>query len=363
MRQKIDAKAEPWYTAWQELQGESDAKLTWTPHPVADWDANKNAYMGGDAVAAYSHALQWALTGKQENADKAIEILNAWSSTLQTIHGTTKQDMVVCGWNGNKLANAAELLRYYTPPGGKPSGWKDEDIQRFTTMLGKMTDVMKNFNPRFNGNWDAAMMNSLMCIAVFTDDQDLFKRATDHFAGKDQVPDSPSTPDSPSPDKGHLTSYFLLTGQCQESGRDQGHVQMGIGNYIAICEVASKQGIDLFSAADNRLLLGIEYTAKYMLGNDDVPFAPSPIQKWMAISPADRGLYSPIWEAAYQHYACDKGLPMPYTKQIVEGTSVLDLGRKTPGNYRPEGSSPNTGICWGTLTMYRGPSESQVAPK
>jgi hypothetical protein len=230
-------------------------------------------------------------------------------------------------------------------------------------MLGKMTDVMKNFNPRFNGNWDAAMMNSLMCIAVFTNDQDLFKRVTDHFAGTDQVPDSPATPDSPSPDKGHLTSYFLLTGQCQESGRDQGHVQMGIGNYIAICEVASRQGIDLFSTADNRLLLGVEYTAKYMLGNDDVPYAPSPIQKWMVISPADRGLFSPIWEAAYQHYALDKGLPMPYTKQIIEGTAVMDLGRKTPGNYRPEGSSPNTGICWGTLTMYKGPSDTQGTPK
>ena len=38
--------------------------------------------MGNSANAAYEHALQWAVTGDRAYADKAIEILNAWSSVL-----------------------------------------------------------------------------------------------------------------------------------------------------------------------------------------------------------------------------------------------------------------------------------------
>lgn len=356
IRTKIEAGAEPWSSAWQQLQSEYYSKLNWTPHPEADWDANKNAYMQGDAVAAYAHALQWALTGKQEHADKAIEILNAWSSTLENIHGTTSQEKLVCGWNGYKLANAAELLRYYTPKNGKPSGWNDADIKRFQSLLAKMTGVMGDFMPGFNGNWDASMMNSLLCIAIFNDDRELFKVVTDHFAGKYQ-----SAP--PKNDHGHLKAYILPTGQCQESGRDQGHVQMGLGNYVALCEAAWKQGVDLYGAENNLLMTGMEYTAKYMLGNDDVPFAELPPLPWKVISAQDRGRYAPIYEAAYQHYVHRKGLEMPYTKEVIAGTSVLLVNRKTPGNYRPEPSTLNTGICWGTLTTFKGDEDPQAASK
>jgi hypothetical protein len=356
MRQKIEAHAEPWSSAWTELQKEPHSQITWTPHAVADWDANKDPYMDGDALAAYSQALQWALTGKQEHADKAIEILNAWSSTLQTIHGNRSQDMVVSGWNGCKLANAAELLRTFTPVGGQPSGWKQEDIQRFTKMLGILTNDMKDFKSTFNGNWDAGMMNSLMCIAVFTDDQDLFNKVTDHFAGK--------YPDANTPrDKGHLAVYIEPSGQCEESGRDQGHTQMGLGEYVSVCEVAWKQGVDLYSTENNRLLIGLEYTAKYMLGND-VPFAVLPTHpEWPTISAKNRGVFSPIYEAPYQHYFYRKGLDMPYTKQVIFNTAAMRITDKTPGPYRPEGSSLNSGICWGTLTMYKGTEDPQAAKK
>jgi hypothetical protein len=357
MRAKIEAKAEPWSSAWAELQAEPHSKLAWTPHAVADWDANADAYMQGDALAAYSQALQWALTGQQEHADKAVEILNAWSSTLQTVHGDRSQEMVVCGWNGCKLANAAELLRYYTPADGKPSGWKDADIQRFTKMLGILTNVMKPFKPTFNGNWDAAMMNSLMCIAVFTDDQDLFKTVTDHFAGKYPTANTPR-------DKGHLAVYIQpSTGECEESGRDQGHTQMGLGNYVSVCEVAWKQGVDLYSTENNLLLLGLEYTAKYNLGNN-VPYAVLPTHpEWTIISAKNRGVFLPIWEAPYQHYVVRQGLAMPFTKQVLADTSAMHVTNKTPGNYRPEPSSLNSGICWGTLTMYKGAEEPPAASK
>jgi len=48
---------------------------------------------------------------------------------------------------------------------------------------------------------------------------------------------------------------------------------------------------------------------------------------------------------------------MPYTKQVIFRNNVGVNGRNrgAPGPYRPEGSTPNCGICWGTLTMFQGP--------
>ena len=70
-------------------------------------------------------------------------------------------------------------------------------------------------------------------------------------------------------DNGTVSHYLdAETGQCQESGRDQGHVILGLGAMSAVCEIAWKQGNDLYSSFDNRILTGYEYTVKYNLGYD-----------------------------------------------------------------------------------------------
>ncbi|MBI2945055.1 MAG: hypothetical protein HYY25_12705 [Candidatus Wallbacteria bacterium] len=74
----------------------------------------------------------------------------------------------------------------------------------------------------------------------------------------------------------------------------------------------------------------------------------------MKISASGRGQFGPIWEMAYQHYVLRRGLPMPFTTRIVFGQKLSVVGRKQPCPYRPEPALPNTGICWGTLTAYRG---------
>ena len=128
------------------------------------------------------------------------------------------------------------------------------------------------------------------------------------------------------------------SGQCQESGRDQSHVQMGIGFLGAACEIAWKQGVDLYGAYDNRLALGFEYTAKYNLGHD-VPFEPySSIDgryKHTSISRRGRGRFRPIYERAYHHYHDRMGLDMPYTLEVIQ-------------KMRPEGWHIQH-TSWGTL--------------
>jgi hypothetical protein len=341
MRKKLAAKAEPWCSAWEKNKP-GPRENGWAAHPKAEWDATKGMYMDGDPVVAHKEALQWALTGNPANAAKAMEILNAWSSTLQTIvRHRMPQEKLSSGVNAHHFANAAELL-CYGGPNGKTSGWGKEDIQRFKKMLGLFYKVMEDFQPGYNGNWDAIMMNSMICMGVFLDDQAMFDRAVKHYV-QGQKPN------------GGLANYIYPSGQCQESKRDQGHVQWGIGAFVSLCEVAWKQGVDLYSTENNRLLVGLEYTAKYMLG-EDVPFEGTGV-----ISPSQRGLFSPIWEAPYQHYVFRKGLEMPYTKRIIFGTDVKVNGRNkgATGPYRPEGGY-SVGISWGTFTMFKGEEGPQA---
>lgn len=345
MRKKIAAHDEPWFSAWE--QGLKSQKGKSAPHAVAEWDATKDGYMGSDPLTAHREALAWALTGDPARAANAVAILNAWSSTLKTVvPHDMPQEMLAIGWDGYHFANAAELL-CHAKPDRKASGWKEEDIEQFKKMLRQFYSVIENFKSGYNGNWDASMMNTMACMGVFLDDQAMFDRAVKHYI------------DGEAP-HGGLAYYIASSGQCQESGRDQGHVQMGLGNLVALCEVAWKQGVDLYGAKDNRLMAGLEYTAKYMLG-DAVPFDPQ-FSRFKIISEDKRGVFTPIYETAYQHYVFRKGLSMPFSKEVIYNNRVKVNGRNkdVPGAYRPEGQSLNTGICWGTLTMYKGEETPQA---
>ena len=117
---------------------------------------------------------------------------------------------------------------------------------------------------------------------------------------------------------GAITHYFNDFGECQESGRDQGHTQMGLGYLGCAAEIAWKQGVDLYGAADSRLALGYEYTAKYNLGQD-VPFQPfrSVGGRYHYKQISGRGGFAPIYEIVYHHYHGRAGMEMPFTKQVI----------------------------------------------
>jgi hypothetical protein len=94
---------------------------------------------------------------------------------------------------------------------------------------------------------------------------------------------------------------------------------MGIAIMGAICEMAWKQGDDLYGYDNNRFLAGCEYVAKYNLGGD-VPYKPYANDKGTSqeISAAARGTVRPGWELVYNHYVKRKGLAAPYTTKMAE---------------------------------------------
>ena len=100
---------------------------------------------------------------------------------------------------------------------------------------------MRPYYPQANGNWDGAIIHSLIAMAIFTDNRPLYDNAVNHFKH--------------APVNGSIFKYIYPNGQCQESPRDQGHVQLGIGEFAGAAQVAYTQGTDLFSLAGNRIAL------------------------------------------------------------------------------------------------------------
>ena len=324
IKQRISAGEEPWTRGWNRLLEAKISSLDWQAKASSEVlrGTNNRPDIGAsdlerDSAAAYSHAIQWFITDDERHAHKVIAILNEWSSTLKSI-GDHDAKLLV-GMTGVNMINGAEIIRHTS------SLWQEHDIAQFEKMLlGVHYEVIKDFFDWANGNWDASMIQTMLSIGVFLDNDAIFQQAVTYFLeGKGN---------------GTILNYFNEFGQCQESGRDQSHVQMGIGFLGTACEIAWKQGVDLYGAYDNRLALGVEYTAKYNLGND-VPFAPfSSIDgryKHTSISRRGRGRFRPIYERAYHHYHDRLGLKMPYTAEVIH--------KNRPEGWHIQHSS------WGTL--------------
>jgi len=150
------------------------------------------------------HALLWALTGKVAHAKKAAEIIGAWSSMLESIGNHDARLLV--GMEGYDYCNAAELLKHTW------DGWPQRDQARFEKMLRDIFyPIIKDFYPSANGNWDASMLQTMLAMGVYLDDRAMFDRGVDYYLKGEG--------------NGAVRHYFKPSGQCQESGRGQGHTQ------------------------------------------------------------------------------------------------------------------------------------------
>lgn len=310
MKEMVARGAEPWKSGFDVFKASPYSSATWTPRPVEHVErslligAGKNiGNLEKDVCAAYQNALMWAITGDEAHAKKAIEILNAWSGTFKVFDGTDVE--LGAGLCGFKMASAAEIMRTYP-------GWAPADIKQCKKMLMEVFyPPIQYFALWAHGNWDLACMKGMMAIGVFCDNHALFDKAVDfYYKG---------------PGNGSLTHYVVNeNGQLQESGRDQPHTQLAIGHLSELCEIGWSQGMDMYSAVNNRLLKGFEYTAKYNLG-EEVPFEPYtdtsgrfPATK---ISSNGRGGLRSIFEMVLNHYQYRAKLPAEqykYTKIAAE---------------------------------------------
>lgn len=332
VKAKIAAEEEPWLSEWKRLERSRMASLRWTPNPARHVERGPYNHpdLGGtdfleDGSATYSLALRWVLSGDAAYASKSAEVLDAWSDTLQSI--TNHDAKLLVGMAGHKYCNAAELLKHTW------TDWPTESQQQFSAMIRNVFyPLIEDLYPSANGNWDASMLQTMISMAVFLDDETMFQKAIGYF--REGV------------GNGALGNYFNDFGQCQESGRDQAHSQMGLDFLATACETAWNQNVDLYGDLDNRLLLGFEYTAKYNLGFH-VRYEPFESYEgryfYKEISDEARGRLRPMFEKVFNHYVNRKGLDAPYTRKAVEKVRM----RVDRRGYRARSSS----LPWGTL-MY-----------
>lgn len=336
MQGYIEHKTEPAYAGFLALQKDnrshSDYKMR-GPYRIIARDGQYKGTKGPseqDFTAAFYNALRYHLEGDKAHADKALSIINAYADSLQAMDG---HDGPLCCLQVYLLVNAMELMRQVAPA----------DMQgRWKQMLQRaVIPTIERFeadSPYANGNWGAIVNKCRMAIAIYTDDRALYDHAREMFLDCN--------------DNGALPHYISTTGQCQETGRDQAHAQLGIGNLAEICEMAWNQGDDLWAAHDRRMLTGYEYTAKYNLGHDDIPFetwsdCTGLYCNWTVPSAMQRGKFRPVYELAYAHYVGRLGLQMPYTARV--------LGRA--GGARPEVQTGNCdAISPASLLFYNGTS-------
>ena len=265
------------------------------PYEVVARDGEFRSSKGGserDMKAAWDFA-------KEGKHDEARRIIKAYAQTLQRLDG---HDAPLCLIQGYWLCRAMMSLTH----GASPSERGEWEAMLRRAMVPTMNKFEAD-SPYANGNWGAIVNRFRMACALAIGDSAMYQAAIDYYLH--------------GYDNGSLSRFISETGQCQETGRDQAHTQLGLEAMADICEMAWEQGDDLWGALDNRLMKGFEYTAKYNLGYD-VPFETwtdltGLYCEWTEPGAMGRGKLWDIYQKPYNHYVKRKRLKMPYTKQVL----------------------------------------------
>ena len=340
IRERIEAGAEPWTSAFKRMKSNRAASLDYRPlpHDVVEAGPYSRPEIGAtdeknDAVAAYTHALCWQLTGEKAHAEKAIEILNAWSAKIKEHKGHNAP--LQSSWVGSVFPRAAEILRYTS------AGWSPADIERFSDALRHAyLPYIEEGRADYNGNWELSMIEAMVSIGVFLDDEALFhkgiemwrKRVPAYFylSRDGQLPLPP--PLGMKSTKEALIKYWydqstFVDGLSQETCRDFGHTQYGLAAMINAAETARQQGVDLYGEEAERITKAMEFHASYILGK--------PVPAWLGGGKLKLSA-GPTWEIAYNHFHNRLGMPLPQTERVI-----LTRVRPTGANHHMD---------WETLT-------------
>jgi len=342
-RTQVNANAQPWRAAYDQMATSSYASLTRTPKPraVVECGPYSNPNLGctderQDAIAAYTLALMWYLTQDSRYATKSIQIMDAWSNTI-TDH-TNSNAPLQSAWSGVSWAQAAELIKYAY------GSWPNSG--RFGTMLrGVYLPEIVNGNATSNGNWELTMMEATLGISVFLEDRTTYDRAVTKYrtrvpafvylASDGPLPKAP--PGSGIDTRDEIIRYWqgqstFSEGLTQETCRDFTHTGYGIASIANFAETTRIQGQSLYPEIGDRLRTALGFQSRYELEGP-----PS----WLCGGTVHRGL-GPVTEIGYNQLNTRQGIVMPNTKTFTE-------------RIRPQGTN-SLFVSWQTLTHAQNPN-------
>ena len=340
---KVAAGAQPWLSAFNQMKASSYASLARTPKPRATVECGSysNPNYGctderEDAIAAYTDALAWYLTGNAAYAQKSIALMDAWSATIK--NHTNSNGPLQTAWAGSVWPRAAEIIRYTY------SSWPNQ--ARFATMLRTVYLPVVLPGIASNGNWELSMMEAAVGISVFLDDKASYDRAIARFqlraasylyiAADGAQPKYP--PVGGVDTHAELVSYWqgqstFVDGLAQETCRDFTHTGYGISAISHVAETSRIQGADLWPVLAERERQALGFHTKFENG--------TAVPATICGGKVTKGL-GPVTEVAYNALHTRLGIAMTNTQQYTEG-------------HRPQGSN-NLFVAWETLTHANNPA-------
>ncbi|MFE4172173.1 alginate lyase family protein [Streptomyces sp. NPDC056909] len=344
VRSKVQAGAQPWKSAYDQMMGSRYASLTRTakPRAVVECGSYSNPNNGctderEDAIAAYTTALAWYITRDDRYAQKSIQLMDAWSNSIQD--HTNSNAPLQTGWAGSSWPKAAEIIKHVY------GNWPNAG--RFSTMLRNvyLPEIINGSNS--NGNWELTMMEAAVSISVFLDDKASWDKAIGKYlvrvpayiylASDGALPKTVPSQNLNTRDK--IVGYWqgqgtFITGLTQETCRDFVHTGYGISSVSHVYETARIQGQDLFPQVGERLRQALGFQSKYEVQAEPVPSN-------LCGGSVQRGL-GPITEVGFNALNTRLGYAMTNTQRLTE-------------QQRPSGTN-NLFVAWETLTNAGNPN-------
>ncbi|KAJ5692016.1 chondroitin AC/alginate lyase [Penicillium macrosclerotiorum] len=327
---KVAASSSPWLAAYDQLldqTGVADATYTPSPVPTVVCGSYSNPDVGcsaerEDSLAAYGNALAWIVSEEQSYADRAIDIMKAWSSTVKS-HNDSNAPLQ-SGWVGSVWARTGELIRY------SDAGWSNDAIQDFEEMLRTAYMPFVIGGSTYNGNWELVMTEAAMFMGVFLENSTAYDTAMALF--KARVPayiymtSDGSLPVYPRgiSTEAALISYwegqstFEASGMAQETCRDLEHTGYGLASIAHVSEMSRIQGTDLYQTSiGTRLQAALEFHTQISEGVD--------VPSWLCNGTLDLTLLSTT-EIGFNAFATRMG----YTNLTY--TDEWTVSRRPAGN-------------------------------
>ncbi|MEJ2043954.1 MAG: alginate lyase family protein [Reinekea sp.] len=299
----IDQGREPWASGFELLSKDGRAQYTFAmagPFKKVSRSPNENIWpWRSDMTAIWNLSRMWYFTQDDRYAKKAREILLAWATTQTEFSG--RESMLDLGDYAYMFVGGADILRGTWP------GWTEADT---ATVKKYFNDVlMPASNPYGEIQYGAANKGALALVslglmAIFNDDVEKLDEVVYQTRTLAHIGLRSSN------DIGMLGDYL----------RDQGHAYGQLRSLVMLAEALWKQGIDIYSDFDNRLLAAGEYFARVneLVPTTEIPFGTTDSyytadvtnHGWRGWGGGSSGLFQ-----VHGAYAVRKGLETPFIDQ------------------------------------------------
>jgi len=295
---KQNITKEPWLTDYNNFKNDAHSQLSYAMRgPVVNVSRApnlNNTLWQQDMIAVHHLAFMWIFTGDAAYAKKATDILDAWAVTNTTWGGN--ENMLDIGDYAQYWATGADILKSTYP------GWTEANTQHvdnyFANVLYPTSGVPY---PLRDQNKGALQLKIALAAAAFLDDSEKFNQAIEVYRM----------------DAGGGMRNSLPNGEVGDAGRDD-HWRVQAAALAWGAEVAYKQGVDMFSELDNRVLAIGELYHKYAFDGSSMQFIPfggyaSYWTNW-GIEPGH--IVGDMTNIIYSAYQVRKGMATPATDRM-----------------------------------------------